>query len=288
MSSGWYDDTERWVRGTGLEILLIALGALLLARAIHWFAGRSGRRTDAQMRQLAEAGVTPSTGIRHSGALVQVVEWIAIGSVYVIAILLIVTRAGVPLASLLPTATVLGVALGFGAQRIVQDLLAGFFIVSERQFGLGDTIRIGDVGSTIGVAGVVEAVTLRTTTLRTIEGEVVVIPNGEIRQVTNLSREWSRVVIDVKLPINEDLERVIGALRTAAGAMAEDRAWKRLLLDTPAVLGVESLDLAFAQVRIAARTQPGQQWTVGRELRRRIAAAMRELDIVVPSTIVAQ
>jgi moderate conductance mechanosensitive channel len=288
VSSGWYDDTERWVRGTGLEILLIALGAILLARAIHWLASRSARRTEAQMQRLADAGVTPSTGTRHSGALVQVVEWLAIGSVYAIAILLMVTRAGVPLASLLPTAAVLGVALGFGAQRMVQDLLAGFFIISERQFGLGDTIRVGAVGSTTGVAGAVEAVTLRTTTMRTVEGEVVVIPNGEIRQVTNLSREWSRAVIDVKLPINEDLERVIGALRTAAGSMADDPAWARLLLDTPAVLGVESLDLAFAQVRIAARTQPGQQFTVARELRRRIAAAMRELDIVVPSTILAQ
>ncbi len=240
------------------------------------------------MRRLAEMGVAPTTAARHSGALVQVVEWLAIGTVYVVAILLMVTRAGVPLASLLPTATVLGVALGFGAQRIVQDLLAGFFIVSEHQFGLGDTIRIGDVGSTTGVEGKVEAVTLRTTTLRTIGGEFVVIPNGEVRQVANLSREWSRAVIDVKLPLNEDLERVIGALRTAVGAMADDRAWKQLLLDAPAVLGVESLDLAFARIRIAARTQPGQQWTVGRELRRRIAVAMRELDIVVPSTIVTQ
>ncbi len=288
MNRGWYDDTERWVRGTGLEILLIALGAVLLARGIHWLASRSSRRTEAQMRRLAEAGVTPSTGTRHSGALVQVVEWLAIGSVYAVAILLMVTRAGVPLASLVPTAAVLGVALGFGAQRIVQDLLAGFFIISERQFGLGDTIRIGDAGSTTGVAGAVEAVTLRTTTMRTVEGEVVVIPNGEIRQVTNLSREWSRSVIDVKLPINEDLERVITALRAAAGSMADDPAWEQLLLDTPAVLGVESLDLTFAQVRISARTQPGQQFTVGRELRRRIAAAMRELDIVVPTTIVAQ
>lgn len=288
MNRGWYDDTERWVRGTGLEILLIALGAVLLARGIHWLATRSSRRTEAQMRRLAEAGVTPSTGTRHSGALVQVVEWLAIGSVYAVAILLMVTRAGVPLASLVPTAAVLGVALGFGAQRIVQDLLAGFFIISERQFGLGDTIRIGDAGSTTGVAGAVEAVTLRTTTMRTVEGEVVVIPNGEIRQVTNLSREWSRSVIDVKLPINEDLERVITALRAAAAGMADDPAWKRLLLDTPAVLGVESLDLTVAQVRISARTQPGQQFTVGRELRRRIAAAMRELDIVVPATIVAQ
>lgn len=288
MTAGPWDDAERWIRGTGLEILLIVLGALLLARWIHWVALRGGRRAEARIEATTDAGLTPSASARQSRAFVQVVEWLLIGTVYVVAVLLVLDRAGVPLAGLVPTAAVIGVALGFGAQRIVQDLLAGFFLVSERQYGFGDVIRIGDVGSTTGVSGTVEMVTLRTTRLRTLEGEVVTVPNGEIRQVTNLSREWSRVVVDVKVPLGEDVERVIARLREVATALGDDPEWRHHILEPPTVLGVESLTLGTAQVRVTTQTPPGRQWVVGRELRRRIAGAMRDLGISVPATLVAE
>jgi small conductance mechanosensitive channel len=288
VSAGTWDDFQRWVRGTGLEILLIILGALLLERFVHWLASRSGRRTEARIQRMTDAGKVPPTGVRQSRAVVQVVEWLVIGTVYTLATLLVLDRAGVPLAALVPTAAVIGVALGFGAQRIVQDLLAGFFLVSERQYGFGDWIRIGDVGSTTGVSGTVESLTLRTTRMRTIEGEVVTIPNGEIRQVTNLSREWSRVVVDVKVPIEEDLEEVIARMRDAVSTLGDDPAWKEYVLEAPTVLGVESLTLASAQVRVTTLTQPGQQWLVGRELRQRIAGALRDLGVTVPTTVLTE
>ena len=288
MSQGTWDDFQRWIRGTGLEILLIILGALIVARFVHWIADRSGRRAELRMQEMAESGQTPSANVRQSRAIVQVVEWLVIGTVYAVAILLILDRAGVPLAGLVPTAAVIGVALGFGAQRVVQDLLAGFFLVSERQYGFGDLIRIGEVGSTTGVAGTVESLTLRTTRLRTIEGEVVTIPNGEIRQVTNLSREWSRVVVDAKVPIDKDLEQVITRLREAVATLGDEPAWKDLILEAPSVLGVESLTLGVAQVRVTTLTQPGQQFVVGRELRQRIAGALRDLGVTFPATVVSQ
>ena len=283
---GEREDLAHWMRGTGLEIVLVVLGALLLARFVRWLAMRTEARRSDRMQRLQDVGIAPSTEVRHSAALAQVIEWLAVGTIYFTAILLILDRADVPLAGILPTATIVGVALGVGAQRVVQDLLAGVFLISERQLGVGDVIRIGEVGSTAGVGGTVEAVTLRTTRLRTVAGEVVVIPNGEIRQLTNLSRDWSRVVVDVKLPVDEDLERAIVGMRAVAADLAADPEWQATLLGEPTVLGVETLDLAFAEVRVTARTQPGEQFAVGRELRQRIATRLRELDISLPSTIV--
>ncbi len=132
---------------------------------------------------------------------------------------------GIPLVTLIAPATVAGVAIGFGAQQVVGDLLAGFFLFAEHQFGYGDDIRFSQPGQTKGVAGTVEEMTLRVTKLRTIEGELVIIPNSLLGQVTNLSKDWSQAVLDLPIAVGEDLELTNTVLHEAAMTLATDAHW---------------------------------------------------------------
>jgi small-conductance mechanosensitive channel len=194
----------------------------------------------------------------------------------------IATRLGVQASSLTVPAAVVGVALGFGAQRLVQDLLAGFFIIAERQYGFGDLISIDGPGVPGGVIGTVEDVTLRVTKVRTANGEVIFTPNGQIAQVTNLSRDWARVVVDVPVPLTVDIGHVSDLLREVGREAYADEQLHPQLLDAPAVMGVQSIEVDQVQVRIVARTLPGRQFLVGLALRGRIAAALRREGIHVP------
>ncbi len=213
------------------------------------------------------------------------VTWALLVLVYSVMAVLIIQRLGVPITSLVAPATVAGVAVGFGAQRVVQDILAGFFIISERQYGFGDAIRISALGATTGVLGTVENVTLRVTSLRTVNGEVVFVPNGQIVQVTNLSRDWARAVVDVPVPATADTNKVNGILHTVGEEAFADPALRPLLLDTPSVMGLESMDVDRFVVRVVARTLPGKQFDVGRDLRSRIANAFRDEGIMVPPSL---
>ena len=273
-------DFRRWVRGDGLVIVLLIVGSVLLARLINWIGGVVTARIDA--RDLRGDALVRSEAAKHRHSLTQVVTWTAIVLVYSVTGVLVLERFGVPLTSLIAPATVAGVALGFGAQRVVQDILAGFFIITERQYGFGDVIRISSLGSTTGVSGTVEDVTLRVTRMRTANGEVVIVPNGQINQVTNLSRDWARAVVDVPLPTTADVGRVQSLLQEVGADVFADEKLRPLMLDAPTVMGVESLDVRTLVIRVVSRTLPGEQFAVGREIRARIATALRQEGIVLP------
>lgn len=272
-------DVNHWVRGSGLEIVLLVTGAVLLTRFATWFEHRVTERIDARDRE--SDALVSSEAAKHRHAVIQVLTWAMLVMVYCIVAVLVVRRLGVPISGLVAPATVLGVALGFGAQRLVQDVLAGFFIVAERQYGFGDVISVNFVGTSTAT-GTVEDVTLRTTRLRSIDGEVYIVPNGQIAYVTNLSRDWARSVIDVPVPVAADADHVIRALREVGDAAYEDEELRPLLLDPPTVMGVESIDVDEFRVRLLARTLPGKQFDVARELRARIAVALRLAGITVP------
>ena len=174
-------------------------------------------------------------------------------------------------------------ALGFGAQQMVGDLLAGFFLFAEHQFGFGDVIRLSMPGQPVGITGTVEELTLRVTRIRNAQGELVTIPNSALRQVTNLSKDWSRAVVDVPIPVDEDLGRVTRTLREMMDALAADEHWSGLLLGEPVVAGVETIEVGYVQLRLIARTLPGKQFEVGRELRYRAATALRAAGISSPT-----
>jgi small-conductance mechanosensitive channel len=270
-------DVSRWARSNGLEIVIVVTGSILAARLISWFGARAAKQIDA--RSNIGDPVVSSEDAKHRHALAQAITWTLVTVLYFVAGVLVVQRLNVPLATLVAPATVAGLALGFGAQRIVQDLLGGFFVIAERQYGYGDVIRVLQPGSTTGVLGTVEDLTLRITRLRTATGEVLIVPNGDIRQVVNLSRDWARAVIDVPVPLDSDLNEVTTALRSVCDAAFADPDLHALLLDPPTVMGVESLELDHLNVRVVARTLPGKQFEVARRLRERIAAALRTQGI---------
>jgi small conductance mechanosensitive channel len=260
-----------WLSGRGLEVVLIILGSVLLARFVSWVGGRLTDRID----RLATGGdaLVRSEAAKHRHSLTQVLTWVAIVLIYAIAAFFVLERLGVPITGLVAPTAALGVGLGFGAQRIVGDVLAGFFIITERQYGFGDVVSISVTGAPEPASGTVEDVTLRVTRMRSSNGEVITVPNGAISKVVNLSRDWARAVVDVPVPTSVDVNRVNEILREVGREAFRDPALRPLLLDPPSVMGVESLGLEEVNVRVVARTLPGKQFEVGRDLRARIVLA---------------
>jgi small conductance mechanosensitive channel len=273
-------DISTWVRGSGLEIVLLVTGAILLTRFATWLGGRITDRIDASARETDM--LVRSEASKHRHALAQVITWATLVIIYCATGVAIAARLGIPVTSLVAPAAVAAVALGFGAQRIVQDILAGFFIITERQYGFGDLIRVSVPSLPNPAIGTVEDVTLRVTTVRTADGEVVITPNGQITQVTNLSRDWARAVVDVPVPAATDVNRVSDLLRAIGEEAYREPDLRRLLLDSPAVMGVQSIDVGHFQIRLVARTLPGKQFDVGRILRARIATVFRREGIHLP------
>src|SRR5208282_2882961 len=276
-------DVSTWARGSGLEIVLLVTGTILLTRMANWFGARITERIDAQARETD--ALVRSEASKHRQALAQVITWAVLAVIYCVAAVAIAERFGIPVTSLVAPAAVAAVALGFGAQRIVQDILAGFFIVTERQYGFGDLIQLSVSGLPNPAIGTVEDVTLRVTTVRTPDGEVVITPNGQIIQVTNMSRDWARAIVDVPVPAAADVNRVSDLLRRVGDEAYADPDVHQLMLDPPAVMGVQSIDMDHFQIRLVTRTLPGKQFDVARILRARIAAGLRDEGIRLPANI---
>ncbi|MFI9632994.1 mechanosensitive ion channel family protein [Nocardia sp. NPDC051929] len=266
-----------WLRGSGLEIVLLILGAILFSRLATYLRNRVTRRIDAGFR--SSDALVRTEAAKHRHALAQVITWVVLTIVYVLITMEVLRRLGFAVTGLVAPAAVLGAALGFGAQRIVQDILAGFFLITERQYGFGDVVRIAVTGAAEQAEGTVEDVTLRITTLRNADGEVITVPNGQIVKVTNLSKDWARAAIDVPVSASADITRVNEILHEVGAKAYEDARLKPLLLDEPTVMGVEDLTVDQMNIRMVARTLPGKQFDVGRELRVRVAAALRREGI---------
>ncbi|MFE3799358.1 mechanosensitive ion channel family protein [Nocardia tengchongensis] len=262
-----------WLRSSGLEIVLLVVGTMLFSRGANYVRDRITRRIDAGFH--SSDSLVRSEASKHRHALAQVITWVVLSLVYFLVSLEVLRRLGFELGGLVAPAAVLGAALGFGAQRIVQDLLAGFFLITERQYGFGDVVRIAVSGNSAEAEGTVVDVTLRITTLRSADGEVVIVPNGQIVKVTNLSKDWARAAIDVPVPATADINKVNEVLREVGTKAFSDRKLKALLLDEPSVMGVEDLTVNQMNIKMVARTLPGKQFEVGRELRVRVAAALR-------------
>lgn len=278
------EDIGSWLVVDGLVIVMIAIGASLISRLVHWISLKAETRMRARAVTQIREDLVSSEPTKYLHAAIQAADWAARSIVYFVATILILIRFGVPLTSLVAPATVVGVALGFGAQRVVQDILGGFFIVTERQYGVGDVIRISQPGALTGVSGTVEEVTLRITRLRTLSGELVVIPNGQILQVANLSRDWSQVVIDFQIPLEKGPEKARVILAEECRKFGEDEKFLPLLLSPPEVTGVEAISLGYVQIRVIAKTLPSRQWEVARELRFRLVDALSAADLLPDSS----
>ncbi len=273
-----------WLRDNLLPTVVLLLGAALLARLARWVSARYRDALDENIRDLIEAGGVVPEGAKRARALGQAVEWAVLALIYFLAAILGLRELGIPLTSLVAPATVAGVAIGFGAQQVVGDILAGFFLFAERQFGVGDLVRLSMPGQTTGISGTVEELTLRVTKVRSAQGELVVVPNSALRQVTNLSKDWSRVVLDIPIPVQEDMDRVIAIIGDAARGMAALDQWRNLIIGEPVVAGVEDIEVGYVLLRLLVRTLPGRQFDVGRELRLQVVMALRTGGISTPAT----
>lgn len=274
-----------WLRYNLLPAVLLVVGAMLIGRVLRW-AGRLYRENlDRGVLSQIQSGGMPTERSKRTRAVAQAGEWAAVSLTYFVFGLLTLRQIGVPLTSLVAPATVAGVAIGFGAQQMVGDLLAGFFLFAERQFGIGDLVRLSTPGQVTGITGTVEELTLRVTKLRSQTGEVIVVPNSSLRQVTNLSKDWSRVVYDIPIPVDEDLDRVTKLIEEMAAEMATEDRWRDLIIGDPMVAGVESIEVGYVQLRLFVRTQPGKQFEVRRELGLRVASLLRNADVRAPSAL---
>jgi len=272
-------DFSTWARGDLLVIVLLVLGAILLTRLADWARSRIVERIDARSRDTEE--LVRSEAAKHRHVVAQVLTWCVVAVIYVVTAVLVVQRLGVPLAGLVAPAALISAALGFGLQRFVQDIGAGFFITGERQYGFGDVVRISVTGVPEPAVGTVEEVTLRVTRIRSMSGEVIITPNGQITQVTNLSRDWARAVIDVPVPSSVDVGHATEVLQRVGQDVYADDRLRKMMLDEPTVMGVERIEVDAFSLRMVARTLPGMQFDVGREIRARVASAFRTEGTIV-------
>ena len=264
----------RWLSNEGLEVVLLVLGAALLTRVIGKIARMWTGRIDAKN---ADKELW-SEESKHLPSLIQVLSYVAVAVLYVLFGIQILLRFGVNLVALVAPATVLGAALGFGAQKVVQDFLAGFFVLAERQYGYGDIVEL--TTATGVAAGTIEDVTLRVTRLRTLDGEAVIVPNGQIVTAVNQSQDWARAIIDVPVPNNADMDKAHEVLAEVCRDIVDDDRVGEYVLDEPSVMGVQSIKLEQTIIRLLARTKPGMQWEVGRRMRAVILRRFRQEGIV--------
>jgi small-conductance mechanosensitive channel len=273
--------------GRPLAILLIVVVALVanrlarrgvkrVLRGIQ--AGAVQERLGAVRRAtpdaLLETGQMSLRAEQRIEALGSVLRSLVSFVVLLVAILMVLGEMGIELGPLLAGAGIIGVALGFGSQSLVRDFLSGLFILVEDQFGVGDIVDLDGTTS-----GVVEAVTLRTTRLRAVDGTVWHVPNGEIRRVGNMSQHWSRALLDVQVAYGTDLSRAQQLIKDVACALWDE---DRHILEEPEVWGVEDLGASGVVIRLVVKTTPSEQWRISRALRERLKAAFDAEGIEIP------
>ncbi len=262
----------------GLAVVLYRLVARGIGRFIESLRSSSVQRrldtlNDAAPGSLVAPGAVNARALQRAETLGAVLRSIAKAAIAVVAVLMVLGEFGLELAPLIAGAGIAGVALGFGAQSLVKDFLSGMFMVIEDQFGVGDIIDCGEA------SGLVEAVSLRTTRLRDVEGTVWHVPNGEIRRVGNKSQQWSRALLDVQVAFETDLAQATRVIKAAADEVWHDEVVGPSVLEEPEIWGVEGFGPTGIAIRLVVKTQPSDQWKVLRELRSRIKVALEREGI---------
>lgn len=253
-----------------VEVLFILGIAALLTLAAVWIIDGIFRRLSGAFENLK-----PERSAQRAQTLTTILRSTIKAVILFIAALTTLGKIGIDLNPILASAGILGLAVGFGAQSLIKDLLSGFFIVLEDQYGVGDVVMIGDKG------GVVEAMNLRITKLRNLDGDLITIPNGTIGVVSNQSKGWARAVVDVGIAPHENVDRAMEIMLEAAKELHAE--WPDRILETPTLLGVDEIHANRISLRLMAKTLPLEQWAVGRELRRRIKNAFDRDGIELPT-----
>jgi small conductance mechanosensitive channel len=261
-------DGETVVRG-GARIL----GIWLLAWLAYRVVALAARRIEIEVDDGDDSVTTLRE--RRGQTISQLLR--SVGRVLVVSIALLLTfNVFIDIGPILAGAGILGLAVSFGAQSLVKDVISGFFILFENQFAIGDVIEAG------GKSGVVEKMTLRVVVLRDLKGTMHIVPNSEIKVVSNMTRGWSRAVVDVGITYEEDIDKALAVVRDEAAQFSTDKMWGAQLDGPLEVPGIESLSDSSVVVRTLIRTQPGSQWNAAREFRRRLKKRLDREGISIP------
>ena len=251
---------------------------LVLAFAITRLVPRLSRRLVRSLQLRTPLKLTSARADGRATTIAGVFASLFRAVVWLIASLTILGVLGINLAPFVATATVVGAAVGFGAQSLVRDFLSGVLILAEDQYGFGDSITVGDI------TGTVESLNLRTTRVRSLDGMVWYIPNGEIRKVGNNSEGYSQAVVDVEVPPGTDLTRAGDLAVDEANALASDVEWRDVILDSPVFMGVQTQDAIGVALRIVCKTTAGENLRTARALRTRIYERLRQEGVAWTTT----
>ena len=287
-SEAWAEASDKLLATPAMILVILAVAFVvnrLMRRAIHRLTTKivdpeSQERLRNLKRRAPTAIVTTGSLSLRSAARAQtlglVLRSIASAVVWAIAVTMILGELGVNLGPLIAGAGIAGVAIGFGAQSLVKDFLAGIFMLVEDQYGVGDIVDAGEA------TGTVEAITLRTTRLRDVQGTVWHIPNGTIERVGNMSQQWARALLDVDVAYGTDVDEAQAAIKAVADDLWRDPAWNGRIIEEPEVWGIENLGPDAISIRLVVKTRPAAQFPVMRELRRRLADAFLAEGIEMP------
>ena len=261
-----------WLIDHGIRILII-----VVVGAVLWFA------LNKLLPPIVRRGVARSQykeskeGMeKRTNTLLSIFGGVGRVFIVIIGIMMILDEVGLAITPVLAGFGIAGVALGFGAQYLIRDLIAGIFIVLENQYRVGDVVRVADIG------GLVEEVTLRKTVLRDLDGIIHHVPNGEIRAASNFTRHFARVNLDVSVGYGTDLDQAISVINRVGKALAEDEKWRKVIKSPPQVLRVNNLGDSGIDIKILGDVKPMEQWAVMGELRLRIKKAFDAEGIEIP------
>jgi small conductance mechanosensitive channel len=263
------ESTKVWVLNHGIPIVLIVILAWI-ARKILKIAIKRFEKS------LEQEGVVTSERVKRAKTLSGIISTSISAIIYAVALMMLITECGVNIAPLIAGAGIAGLAIGFGAQSLVKDVISGFFLIME------DQIRVGDVANVAGVGGLVESINLRTTRLRDLEGKVHIIPNGSIVVATNLTKDWSRALVEIGVAYKENVDNVISVLKEVGEELRNDPAFKEVILEPMTVQGLNSFGDSSINIRLFFKTLPIKQWDVAREFRKRVKKAFDEKGIEIP------
>jgi len=263
-----------WLQSRALP----SLARIALILVIAWLGYRllciAGRRIEEMVED--EDTTTVSEREQRAQTLSQILRNAGLVLIGLIAGTMILRELGLDIGPIIAGAGIVGLAIGFGAQTLVKDVISGFFILLENQFSVGDSIQVGSIG------GGVEKMTLRATFLRDLEGTLHIIPNSEIRILANKTKDWARAVVNVGVGYEADLDQVLAVLEDVGKQLHADETFGPLLLEEPTAMGPLELGDSAVTMRLMVKTHAGQQWGVGREMRRRIKEAFAQEGIDIP------
>jgi len=260
-----------WILTSGIKIIFIIVGAFILNKIVGGFIQKAVRiavRPDGISSQEAEE--------KRENTLIQIFNTTARIALLIITSLMVLEEFGVEIAPILAAAGIVGLAFGFGGQYLIRDIISGLFIILENQY------RVGDIVSFDNASGTVQEISLRKTTLRDLDGTVHHIPHGEIKKVSNLSKDFSRINLDIGVSYNTNLEHVINVINTIGTALANDIEWQDSIILAPQFLRVNDFANSAIMLKILGETLPSKQWEVTGELRKRLKVAFDSEGIEIP------